>query len=50
VGHPAITEERAQKILFENAADTYGFDRAVLQPHVDRIGFELDQLLVTTSA
>ena len=49
VGHPAITEEHAQKILFENAADTYGFDRAVLQPHVDRIGFELDQVLVTTS-
>jgi predicted TIM-barrel fold metal-dependent hydrolase len=50
VGHPAISEAQAQKILFENAADVYGFDRAVLQPHVDRIGFELSEVLVTSSA
>ena len=50
VGHPAMTREQSQKILFDNAADIYGFDRAVLQPHVDRIGFELDEVLATSSA
>jgi predicted TIM-barrel fold metal-dependent hydrolase len=50
VGHPAITDELAQKILFDNAADLYGFDREVLKPHVDRIGFELGDVLATSSA
>jgi predicted TIM-barrel fold metal-dependent hydrolase len=50
LGAAAITHEQAQKILFENAADIYGFDRAALQPHVDRVGFDLEEGLVTTSA
>ena len=41
VEHPAVTEADAQNILFDTAADLYGFDRAVLQPHVDRVGFEI---------
>jgi predicted TIM-barrel fold metal-dependent hydrolase len=41
VEEPTVTEADARRVLFENAADLYGFDRAVLQPHIDRIGFEL---------
>jgi hypothetical protein len=42
---PSVTEEDTRKILFDNAATLYGFDRAVLQPHVDRVGIELDDLV-----
>ena len=49
LGHPAVTEELAHKILFDNAAELYGFDPAVLQPHVERVGFEPGQVLVSTS-
>jgi hypothetical protein len=49
LGHPAITHDHARKILFDNAANVYGFDRAVLQPHVDRVGFEVDDLVATNS-
>jgi predicted TIM-barrel fold metal-dependent hydrolase len=41
VTNPAVSEEDAHKVLFENAVDFYGFDRDLLQPHVDRVGFEL---------
>jgi len=44
VGHPSISEDDARKILFENAAALYGFDLGVLQPHVERIGFELTEV------
>lgn len=37
----------AREILFDNAADLYGFERNVLQPHVDRVGFEVGDLLAT---
>jgi hypothetical protein len=50
VENPSVTREDAQKILFENAADFYGFDPAVLQPHVDRIGFQIDDVLAPSSA
>ena len=50
VSHPSVTVEDAQRILFDNAADLYGFDREVLAPHVDRVGFELDDLLAASSA
>jgi len=40
--HPSVTEDDAEKILFSNAAEVYGFDVDMLQPHVDRVGFELD--------
>jgi hypothetical protein len=47
---PSVTELDARKILFDNAAQLYGFDRAVLQPHIDRVGFELEDLLVPSLA
>jgi predicted TIM-barrel fold metal-dependent hydrolase len=47
---PSVTEQDARKILFDNAAQLYGFDRAVLQPHIDRVGFELEDLLVPSLA
>jgi hypothetical protein len=49
-GDPSVTEDDARKILFDNAAALYGFDLDVLQPHVDRVGFELDDVLATTAA
>jgi len=36
-----VTEEDARRILFDNAAEVYGFDRNALKPHVERVGFEL---------
>jgi predicted TIM-barrel fold metal-dependent hydrolase len=40
---PTVTEADAHRVLFDNAAELYGFDRAALQPHIDRIGFELTE-------
>jgi predicted TIM-barrel fold metal-dependent hydrolase len=50
VTNPSVSETDAQKVLFENAADFYGFDRAVLQPHVERVGFELSDVLASSTA
>ena len=50
VAHPGVTVEDTERILFSNAADLYGFDRSVLQPHIDRVGFELDDILATSPA
>jgi predicted TIM-barrel fold metal-dependent hydrolase len=44
-GHPSVTEGDTAKILFDNAATLYGFDVGCLQPHVDRVGFELADVL-----
>jgi hypothetical protein len=41
VAAPRVTEEDVRKILMETAARVYGFDLDALQPHVDRVGFEL---------
>ena len=49
VAHPAVTDETARKVLFDNAAELYGFDLAVLQPHVERVGFEPGEVLASTS-
>ena len=38
---PIITEDEAHHILFDTAADVYGFDVDELQPHIDRVGFEV---------
>jgi predicted TIM-barrel fold metal-dependent hydrolase len=38
---PGITEESARKVIYGNAAEFYGIDMAKLQPHIDRVGFEL---------
>ncbi len=49
-GDPSVTDADVHKILFDNAAELYGFDRAVLQPHIDRVGFEVADLLAASSA
>lgn len=43
-GNDAVSEEDAQRVLFDNAAALYGFDVDLLQPHVERVGFELSDL------
>jgi predicted TIM-barrel fold metal-dependent hydrolase len=50
VGTSGVTEADAHKVLFENAAEVYGFDLDALQPHIDRIGFETSDLLAAASA
>jgi predicted TIM-barrel fold metal-dependent hydrolase len=49
VGNASVTREDANKVLFENAAEFYGFDLAVLQPHVDRVGFDLEDVAAGSS-
>ena len=39
VTDPCVTESEARKILYDNAAEVYGFDLAALRPDIDRIGF-----------
>jgi predicted TIM-barrel fold metal-dependent hydrolase len=48
--HPGIDADHARKIFFDNAVEVYHFDVAVLQPHVDRVGFEVEELVATTPA
>ena len=50
VGNPSVTPQDAENILFRNAAKFYGFDLAVLQPHIDRVGFEIDEVLSSSAA
>jgi predicted TIM-barrel fold metal-dependent hydrolase len=38
---PKISEAGARKVIYGNAARIYGIDLARLQPHIDRVGFEL---------
>ena len=40
---PDVTETDVRKVLYENAADVYHLDLEALQPHFDRVGFELDE-------
>ena len=49
-GHPSVTAADTSKVLFENAASFYGFDVQALQPHVDRIGFEVADVLAGAGA
>jgi len=42
---PSMTEGDVSKVLFGNAAEVYGFDMSGLQPHVDRVGFDLGEVL-----
>lgn len=44
VDHPAVTEADAHKVLFENAAQVFHFDMALLGPHIERVGFCLDEV------
>jgi predicted TIM-barrel fold metal-dependent hydrolase len=41
VSTPGVTDADARRILLENAAAVYDFDLVALQPHFDRVGFEL---------
>ena len=41
VATPGVTDDDARKIVLENAAQVYNFDLDALQPHIDRVGFEL---------
>lgn len=47
--NPSVTEDDARRILFDNAAELYSFDVAALQPHIDRVGFELTDALVPSA-
>ena len=38
---PSITESDLRRILFENAAEVYGFDMRALQPVIDRAALDL---------
>jgi predicted TIM-barrel fold metal-dependent hydrolase len=38
---PNVSEEGARKVIYGNAAAAFGIDLSVLQPHIDRVGFEL---------
>ncbi len=49
-GDPSVTDDDVHKILFDNAAELYGFDLAVLAPHIDRVGFEVPDVLAASSA
>jgi predicted TIM-barrel fold metal-dependent hydrolase len=49
-GDPSVTDADTRKILFDNAAKVYAFDLAVLQPHIDRVGFEVGDVLAASSA
>jgi predicted TIM-barrel fold metal-dependent hydrolase len=42
---PGVTEADARKILLTNAADALDFDLAALQPHIDRVGFDIDDVV-----
>jgi hypothetical protein len=49
-GHPSVSAEDTQRVLFDNAAAFYGFDPAELRPHVDRVGFEVADVLAGAGA
>jgi predicted TIM-barrel fold metal-dependent hydrolase len=50
VGHPSVDEDDASRILFDNAAQCYGFDVDALAPHVARVGFDVDGHTVSQPA
>ena len=40
---PKVTEADARKVLYENAAEVFHLDLTDLQPHFDRVAFELHE-------
>jgi len=44
VATPGVTDDDARRILLENAARVYHFDVSALQPHIDRVGFDLAEV------
>jgi len=45
VAEPGMTEEKAHKVIYGNAAEVYGIDLEHLRPHIDRVGFEIEPAL-----
>jgi predicted TIM-barrel fold metal-dependent hydrolase len=43
VQHPSVSTAAARGILFENAAQVYGFDLQKLAPDIERIGFDVSE-------
>jgi hypothetical protein len=50
VTHPSVSEADAHKVLFESAAELYGLDLDMLGPHIERVGFELADVLASSAA
>ncbi|HUJ67349.1 MAG TPA: amidohydrolase family protein [Acidimicrobiales bacterium] len=48
-GHPSVTPDDSVKILYQNAATLFGFDLGLLQPHVERVGFELETVAAASA-
>jgi predicted TIM-barrel fold metal-dependent hydrolase len=48
VANPHVCEDDARKILYGNASSVYPFDLDLLQPHMDRVGFALDEITVSS--
>ena len=44
VATPVLSDTDAHNILFDTAAELYGFDVEALQPHIDRVGFDTDDV------
>jgi predicted TIM-barrel fold metal-dependent hydrolase len=42
--HPRVTEDDVRQVLFENAAELFHFDLALLKPHIERVGFHIDDV------
>jgi predicted TIM-barrel fold metal-dependent hydrolase len=47
---PVVDEALARTILYENAAALYHFDLELLRPHIERVGFDRDELLAAAPA
>jgi predicted TIM-barrel fold metal-dependent hydrolase len=41
---PNVTEEDARRVLYGNAAEVYHLDLDALAPHIERVGFALDDV------
>jgi hypothetical protein len=50
VRHPSVSDDDAQRILFDNAVDVFGFERDALARDVDRVGFDLDEIRASVGA
>jgi len=50
LGWIGVPEPEARKILMKNPARAYGFDLDALAPVIDRVGFEVDELLDPSNA
>jgi predicted TIM-barrel fold metal-dependent hydrolase len=50
VDEPSMTDDDLSNVLFGNAARLYGLDPAMLQPHVDRVGYDLVEMAAGTPA